>query len=37
MISWKENDYEEQLNNLRSGPAGKHILAGIEQIRRSYV
>jgi sarcosine oxidase subunit alpha len=33
----RKNDYEEQLSNLRSGPAGKHILAGIEQIRRSYV
>ena len=30
----RKNDYVEQLNNLRSGPAGKHILAGIEQIGR---
>ncbi|HBC32272.1 MAG TPA: pyridine nucleotide-disulfide oxidoreductase [Clostridiales bacterium] len=30
----RKNDYVKQLNNLRSGPAGKHILAGIEQIGR---
>lgn len=30
----RKNDYTNQLNNLRSGPAGKHILAGIEQIVR---
>jgi sarcosine oxidase subunit alpha len=30
----RRNEYISQLNNLRSGPAGKHILAGIEQIRR---
>jgi len=30
----RRNDYIIQLNNLRSGPAGKHILAGLEQIRR---
>lgn len=30
----RKNDYVNQLKNLRSGPAGKHILAGIEQISR---
>ena len=30
----RKNDYTQQLNNLRSGPAGKHILAGIEQVVR---
>ncbi|MDD4088568.1 MAG: NAD(P)/FAD-dependent oxidoreductase [Tissierellia bacterium] len=30
----RKNDYVKQLNNLRSGPAGKHILAGIDQIGR---
>ncbi|NLB33327.1 MAG: FAD-dependent oxidoreductase [Tissierellia bacterium] len=30
----RKNDYINQLNNLRSGPVGKHILAGIEQILR---
>ncbi len=28
----RKNDYVKQLNDLRSGPVGKHILAGIEQI-----
>lgn len=28
----RKNDYEKQLSDLRSGPVGKHILAGIEQI-----
>ncbi len=28
----RKNDYVKQLNYLRSGPVGKHILAGIEQI-----
>lgn len=30
----RKNDYMNQLNNLRSGPAGHHILAGIEQAVR---
>ena len=30
----RKNDYTKQLNNLRSGPVGKHILAGIEQVVR---
>lgn len=28
----RKNDYVKQLNDLRSGPVGKHILSGIEQI-----
>ncbi len=28
----RKNDYVKQLDDLRSGPVGKHILAGIEQI-----
>ncbi len=28
----RKNDYIKQLDDLRSGPVGKHILAGIEQI-----
>lgn len=28
----RKNDYVKQLNDLRSGPVGKHILAGIEQV-----
>jgi sarcosine oxidase subunit alpha len=28
----RKNDYVKQLNDLRSGPVGKHILTGIEQI-----
>lgn len=28
----RKNDYKNQLKNLRSGPAGKHILAGIEKL-----
>lgn len=28
----RKNDYVKQLNDLRSGPVGRHILAGIEQI-----
>lgn len=28
----RKNDYLKQLNDLRSGPVGRHILAGIEQI-----
>lgn len=28
----RKNDYLKQLENLRSGPAGKHILAGIKEI-----
>ncbi|MGB4440313.1 MAG: NAD(P)/FAD-dependent oxidoreductase [Sedimentibacter sp.] len=28
----RKQDYVKQLNDLRSGPVGKHILAGIEQI-----
>ncbi|MGD9569321.1 MAG: NAD(P)/FAD-dependent oxidoreductase [Sedimentibacter sp.] len=28
----RKNDYKKQLDDLRSGPVGKHILAGIEQI-----
>ena len=28
----RRNDYIKQLNDLRSGPVGKHILSGIEQI-----
>lgn len=30
----RRKDYMNQLNNLRSGPAGSHILMGLEQIRR---
>lgn len=28
----RKNDYVKQLESLRSGPVGKHILSGIEQI-----
>ena len=28
----RKKDYTKQLDDLRSGPVGKHILAGIEQI-----
>lgn len=28
----RKNDYVKQLNDLRSGPSGRHILSGIEQI-----
>ncbi len=31
-FSERKNDYINQLKNLRSGPAGKHILAGIGQV-----
>lgn len=30
----RRKDYMNQLNNLRSGPAARHILAGLDQIRR---